>query len=172
MTLLIETHLLCDYSGNLPCIPMTCGKIRTAEYASFQSDRRHRHSLVDSTPTTKEETFEMPPWSSSSGSSGVWARCGGLSPSPGHVLICTLGLGWCHGFSKHYCPPVRFMVRVWSFLCMLSSWPDCRIAPCGALSAPVDVCAELMRVFGGKIQQTQPLPPPSIQLNTLAPIII
>ncbi|KAF3695446.1 Serine/threonine-protein kinase TAO3 [Channa argus] len=45
---------------------------------------------------------------------------------------------------KHYCPLVRFMVRVWSFLCMLSSWPDCRIAPCSALSPPVDIEEELV----------------------------
>lgn len=147
MTILVEMHLLCDYSGNLPSIPTACDPIRAAGCASFQSGRHHRYSLVDSTPTTKEETFIMPPCSSSAGFSGVWAGCSGLSPSCGCIRTCTLGLRWCHVFSKHYCPPARFMVKVWSFLCMLSSWPDCRIAPCGALSAPVDVCAELMWAF-------------------------
>jgi len=68
------------------------------EYDSFQTDLRHRHSLVDSTPTTKEETFEMPPWSSSAGSSVACLSCGGVLPPPGGTWVCTLVLGWCHGF--------------------------------------------------------------------------
>lgn len=73
---------------------------RAAECASFQSGRHHCYSLVDSTPTTKEEPFEMPPCSSSAGFSGVWAGCRGLSPSHGRVRTCTLGLWWCHGFRR------------------------------------------------------------------------
>lgn len=98
MTILVEMHLLCDYSGNLPSIPTACDPIRAAGCASFQSGRHHRYSLVDSTPTTKEETFIMPPCSSSAGFSGVWAGCSGLSPSCGCIWTCTLGLRWCHVF--------------------------------------------------------------------------
>lgn len=139
--------------SNLPCVPTTCDKIRTTEYASFRSDRRHRYSLVDSTPTTKEETFEMPPWSSSAGPSlsELWWSVAISWPRPD----LHSGTGMMSWILKHYCPRVRFMVKVWSFLCMLSSRLDCRIAPCSSLSAPVDVCAELMRVLDWKIQQTQ-----------------
>ena len=139
--------------SNLPCVPATCDKIRTTEYASFQSDRRHRYSLVDSTPTTKEETFEMPPWSSSAGPSLSELRWSVAISWPRPDLHS--GTGMMSWFLKHYCPRVRFMVKVWSFLCMLSSRPDCRIAPCSSLSAPVDVRAELMRMLDWKIQQTQ-----------------
>lgn len=121
--------------------PVACDQKRAAGRISFQSGRHHGYSLVDSSPTTKEERFEMHPCSTSA---GFWACCGGLSPSCGGFRARTRGLRWCHGFSKHFCPRARFMVRAWSFLCMLSSQPDCRIAPCGALSAPVHVGVQMM----------------------------
>lgn len=94
----VEMHPLCDCWGNLPSIPSVCDQIRAAGCTSFQSGRHRRCSLVDSTPTTKEETLVMPPCSSSAGFSGAWAYCGGLSPSHGCFRTCTLGQRWCHSF--------------------------------------------------------------------------
>lgn len=95
----------------------------------------------------------MPPWSSSAGPSlsELWWSVAISWPRPD----LHSGTGMMSWILKHYCPRVRFMVKVWSFLCMLSSRQDCRIAPGSSLSAPVDVCAELMRLLDWKTQQTQ-----------------
>lgn len=89
----------------------------------------------------------MPPWSSSARSAGVCCESQCSVAASWLRPDLHLGTRMMSYFQKHYCPRVRFMVKVWSFLCMLSSWPDCRTAPCEALSAPVGVCVS---VCGGR----------------------
>lgn len=111
-----------------------------AEYSSFQTDLRHRSSLVDSTPTTKEGTFEMPPSSSSVGSNVGCTACGCLLPSAGDSQICKPVRRWCHDFWSTIV--LRFGSQSESgVLCACSVVRQIAIlhqAVC--LSAPVDGC--------------------------------
>ena len=103
------------------------------------SDRRHRHSLVDSAPTTKthlkcrlDPVLLGPVWSAP-----VAVLCRPLlaacSPAP-------WGPVWCHGFRS----TIVLWFGSWSesgvFCACSVSRSDCRTAPRGALSAPESVC--------------------------------